>query len=92
MKLGICAVADPCIPSVKWCAHHDTTGCANILSGNIDFFSQYIQQQFLSCSLIKVLGNRRVRENVPVFFALLKREIIYEAVFGRFGGLFIASG
>ena len=67
MKLGICVAADPCIPSVKWCAHHDTIGCANILSGNIDFFSQYIQQQFLSCSLIKVLGNRRVRENVPVF-------------------------
>ena len=42
MKRGICAAADHFTPSAKWYAHHDTIGSANILSGNIDFFSQYI--------------------------------------------------
>lgn len=68
MKRGICADADPYTHSAKWYAHHDTIGCAGTLSGNIDFFLNILTVlQFLSCSLIKVLGSRRVRENASVF-------------------------
>lgn len=52
MKRGICVAADQIIPSAKWYAHHDTIGCADTLSGNIDFFSQYTATIFVMYKLI----------------------------------------